>query len=71
MSDQKKWDFAQIYSSREMIKIGAIYTVSSILGVFIPSGEAIGSMVSIGVLVILIVALIYRTEHAMIKKFED
>ena len=35
MKSQTRWDFAQSYAGREMIKLGGFLTLTSVLGLFI------------------------------------
>ena len=33
MSDQKKWDFAQVYSTKLMMKYSILYTLTAVFGI--------------------------------------
>jgi uncharacterized membrane protein len=66
--NQERWDFAQEYSSKEMIRMGAIFILVSFIGFFLP-GSLIETFAAIVILLILTITLIYRVEIAIKKKF--
>jgi uncharacterized membrane protein len=70
MKSQEKWDFAQHYSAKEMIRFGVILFLISLLILFFTPEQSIGSAIIGPVfLVIFIIALLARTERAIKKKF--
>ncbi len=70
MKNQERWDFAQVYSAKEMIKLGGILMLSSLLGLLFEPNEKISILVELGLLIILVVLLITRVERAIQKHFE-
>ncbi len=71
MKSQERWDFAQRYSAKEMIKWGSLYLLTAILG-FLPlfQGVLISTIVAMSTLILLVVLLFNRTEKAIVQKFE-
>lgn len=69
MKSQERWEFAQMYSARELVKIGIILTLTSTLGlVYIPM-ENIGLLMGLGFLLIASAFLLIRTEKAIKIRF--
>jgi len=70
MKTQERWDFAQIYSAKIMLKCGVAITIISIFGVFIedtPSSYL--SVLAIVVLLIPVAIMFFKTESAIKRKF--
>lgn len=68
MKDQKSWDFAQIYSSKLMIKLGLILTPIGVIGlIYIPS-ETVGAIIAVGLLIATIVTLTLKVQNKLNKK---
>lgn len=71
MSSQEKWDFAQKYSAREMIKQGKFMILISLLGLFLNPGDIL-SIISFLILILFsIIALFSKTEKQLKQKFES
>ena len=69
MKNQERWDFSQKYSSIEMIKLGALLTLSSIFGlIFKPDGK-IGMFLGLTLMILMVVFLLIRVERAIKNKF--
>ena len=71
MKSQERWDFAQRYSSGQMIKGGLMLIGAAIAGYFIPISYEIKIPVGIGLIILVAVYLIVTTERAIKKKFPE
>lgn len=71
MKSQARWDFAQHYSAKEMIKTGAILILTSILSFFYHPSVNIAVGLSLGIMVALVTIMIIKTEIAIKKKFKQ
>lgn len=71
MKSQERWNFAQSYSAKEMIKWGALYGLTALFG-FLPlfKGALISTIVAMSTLILLVVLLFNRTEKAIAQKFD-
>lgn len=67
MKNQKRWDFAQNYSAREMIKLGGLLLLSSSLGFIHDFDERESGLIGITLVLIAVAALFVRTERALKK----
>ena len=69
MKNQERWDFSQKYSAIEMIKLAAILTLSSVIGlIYNPDGE-LGRFLGLGLMILMVVVLLIRVEKAIKNKF--
>lgn len=71
MKNQERWDFAQIYSSKEMIKVGFLLTLVGLIGLIYHPNEKTGMILGLGFLIIIIIALLIRVESAIKNKFNE
>lgn len=69
MKSQDRWDFAQQYSAKEMIRFGTIQLMISLLSLFFNPKEGIGTVISLGLLIAFTLVLIAKTERAIKEKF--
>lgn len=65
MANQKVWDFAQIYSAKEMMKWGGILSFSGVLGFFVVPEPLIGTAIAMAFLFAVTYLLYVNTENAM------
>ncbi len=70
MKSQERWDFAQLYAAKELIKSGIILTILSLIGWIYNPNENTGFFLGMGILIALIVFLLYRVESAIKNKFK-
>ena len=70
MKDQTRWDFAQIYSSKEMIKIGLLLALFGLIGLIYHPNEKTGMILGMGFLISMVVLILIRVELAIKKKFK-
>lgn len=71
MQSQEKWDYAQVYSAKEMIKTGGIVTGLSLSGFLLKMNETGNMIVIILTMTVISFVLVYRTEKALRKKFGE
>lgn len=71
MKNQKSWDFAQIYSAKEIIKIGVINILLSSMGFIFNPTETTSFTIGIAVLVMSISFLLFRVENAIQRNFNE
>ena len=70
MKSQERWDFAQLYAAKELIKSGIILIVFSLIGWIYNPNENTGVVIGMGILIAVIVFLIYSVESAIKNKFK-
>ena len=71
MKSQERWDFAQAYSSRLIVNLGAVLVVLGSLSLFFDIPEEAGAIVATGMVVAAAVFLIVRTETELNRQFTD
>lgn len=69
MKSQERWDFAQFYSAKEMIKLGAALALTSFTNLFYNPPDLIGTAVGLGLLFTLVITLVVKTERALTNRF--
>lgn len=71
MSSQERWKFAQIYSSKEMIRQGLIFICISLIGLFVSFEELINTMLAMLLIIVSVVLLLFKTEKSIKQKFKE
>ena len=69
MKSQERWDFSQKYAAQELIKFGAILTLSSISGLVYDFSENISTIMGLGFILIAVIFLILKIEKAIKIRF--
>jgi uncharacterized membrane protein len=69
MKSQDRWDFSQIYSANEMIKLGFLLLLTSLLGLVLNLNEVSEIALGLVLMIIMVVLLVVRTEKAIQRKF--
>jgi len=69
MKSQERWDYSQRYSAKEMIKLGGILSLTSLISIFYHPNEVIGSIIGISLMITMIIILVMKTERAIKKTF--
>ncbi len=70
MKNKERWDFAQRYSASQMIKLGGLLALSSVLGFFFyPSGKT-AMIVGLGLMILMVFYLLFSVEKALKEKFD-
>ncbi|NKI27893.1 SdpI family protein [Arenibacter sp. 6A1] len=67
---QERWDFAQEYSSKQMIRMGILFMIISWLGFFLP-GSLMEAIAAVFVLLIFTITFLYQVESEIKKKFNN
>lgn len=71
MKSKEHWDFAQQFSSKQIIKSGFWYTLSALPFLFIEVGEIASFVISMLILALFIGYPIYITEKTLKEKFKS
>lgn len=71
MKSQDRWDFAQHYSSKALIKLGVILALLAMLGFVFQPSENAGTMIGLALMIATVIVLIIRVEMAIQKKFKS
>ena len=71
MYSQERWDFAQIYAAKEMMKAGIFLVLFSVPGIFIEFQQGLEILIGIGFVLLVVIITIVRTEKAIKNKFEN
>lgn len=66
---QARWDFAQLFSSRFMMKVGQVLIIISVPAAYSKIDPVAGSIISILIILASAIFLIARTERAIRDKF--
>lgn len=69
MKNQQQWEFAQRYSSKEMMKVGVINMLISVIGLGIHIPDIFSMILGLGIMILSVVILFIRTERAIKKRF--
>lgn len=71
MKSQERWEFAQKYSSVEIIKLGAIFMATALLSFVVKFDPFVETCIGLGVMIFVVVVLLVRTEKAIKQQFEN
>lgn len=71
MKSQERWDFAQTYSAKEMTRWGTILTMFSLVGLVYNPKEIISVLIGLGLMILTMSFILYRTEKAITTKFSN
>lgn len=67
--NQERWNFAQKYSSIELIKLGVVLTLCALIGIIFHPSDKIATLLGFGLLILIIILLFVKVEKAINKKF--
>ena len=70
LRSQERWDFAQKYAAREMIRLGLLLLIISFLGFLLP-GSLTEAFAGVIIFLVLVITLLFRVERAIGKKFKN
>ena len=70
MKSQVRWDFAQIHSSKEMMKWGVFLTILGLIGSILNLSKSHNLILGLVFLIISTISLIIQTEKAIKNKFD-
>lgn len=68
MRNQKSWDFAQLYSSKLMMKLGLMLILMGAIGLIYTPTETTGAFIAIGLLIATVVTLALKVENKLKKR---
>lgn len=71
MENQQTWDFAQLYSAKEMIKLGIILALCSIIGLLYNPSKGISVMLGLILIIGIAFILIIKVERAIKREFHN
>ncbi len=71
MKSQERWDFAQKYSAKESIKLGALLVVFPLILFVVDIENFAGMWIGLGLLICVCIILIFRTEKALKQHFKS
>lgn len=71
MKSQERWSFAQEYSAKEMIKLGGLLLLTSILGLIYQPTQSIAMIIGLALMILMVIVLFVRVERAIKKRFVD
>ena len=69
MENQEKWNFAQNYSSKEMMKLGFLLLISSLLSLITNFDNLTNMFIGLGLMILIVILLLLRVEEAIKIKF--
>ena len=69
MKSKERWDFAQKFSSKEMIKLGILLAISGLIGLIYHPKGITAMIIGLGLIISVVVILIIKVESAIKKKF--
>jgi uncharacterized membrane protein len=69
MENQEKWDFAQKYSSKEIMKLGFLLLISSLLSLITNFDNLTNMFIGLGLMILIVIVLLLRVEKAIKIKF--
>ena len=65
MRNQKSWDFAQLYSSKLMMKSGLMLILIGVVALIYTPHETIGAIIAVGLLIATVVTLALKVENKL------
>ncbi|MCA0133234.1 SdpI family protein [Winogradskyella alexanderae] len=71
MKSQERWDFAQIYSSKQMIKSGFLLSISGLMGLLFQPNENTSTALGLGLMILTVVLLFIKVEKKLKNKFKN
>ena len=69
MENQEKWDFAQNYSTKEMMKLGFLLLISSLISKVTNFDNLTNMFIGLGLMILSVIILFLRVEKAIKIKF--
>lgn len=65
MRNKKSWNFAQLYSSKLMMKLGLMLTLMGMTGLIYTPSDAMGAIIGVGLLIATVVTLALKVENKL------
>ncbi len=71
MESKEKWDFAQTFAAREMIKQAWYMLTIATLGLFLNPEEMLSMFLSFGFILLSVIIMLVKTENKLKQKFKQ
>ncbi len=72
MKSQERWDFAQRYSAKELIKMGLLMVIiGSAVGLLLNPNKQLSAGITVVLILLAAILLIMRVEFAIKRKFKE
>lgn len=71
MKSKERWDFAQKYSAKEMIKWGVLFLLIAVIVLIIDPEDSIGVIATLILLALTCISLFLKTEKAIKNRFKN
>ena len=65
MKNQESWDFAQFYSSKQMMLIGLLLTLIGFIGLIYKPNEMVGVILGCGIVIAMVIGLFVKVERKL------
>ncbi|GGW66354.1 SdpI/YhfL family protein [Winogradskyella epiphytica] len=69
MKNQERWDFAQVYSSKEMMKMGGLQCLVGLIAFVYQPSEKTGTLIGLGIMILVTILLFIKVEKKIKSKF--
>lgn len=69
MKNQERWNFAQNYSSKEMMKLGLLLLISGSIGFITDFDNLTNMFIGLALMILVVISLILRVEKAIKTNF--
>ena len=69
MKSQERWDFAQKFSAKELMKLGGFLAASSLLVLITNFNNSISLIIGLCLMISMVIILFFRVESAIKTKF--
>lgn len=69
MKSQERWDFAQKFSAKEMMKLGGFLTLSSVVVFITDFTKTANLIIGLFLMILVVIILLIRVETAIKRKF--
>ena len=71
MKSQERWDFAQTFSAKEMMKSGGLLSVSSLVVFITDFNRSVNLVVGLSLMILVVGILFVKVEKAIKEKFRN
>ena len=71
MKSEERWDFAQKFSAKEMMKLGGFLALSSLLVFITNFNNSINLIIGLCLIILMVISLFVRVESAIKAKFRN
>lgn len=71
MKSQERWDFAQHYSAKQMIRLGVYLTLFGCIGLVYHPSETLGILIGLCAMILVFIILFRQTESALKTRFKN